>query len=114
VVSKWELYYCDLNPSTGSEQKGIRPVLIISSDVINHHLEVFTALPLSSLKPGTRVYPSEVLLPMSLTGLPKDSIAMVQQITTLSQQRLVNKAGTLGDEQARKKIEEALRYYFEL
>ena len=73
MVSKWEIHFCSLDPTQGSEQRGTRPVLIVSNDAVNHALPVVTVLPLSSLKPGDKVYPSEVLLPAGLTGLSKDS-----------------------------------------
>lgn len=114
MVNKWEIYFCDLSPVVGSEQKGKRPVVIVSSDAINHHLTVSTVLPLSSFKEGERVYASEVLLGTRETGLSKDSIAMVYQIRTLSHDRFLNRAGMISDELQRNKIEEAMRDYFEL
>ena len=114
MVNKWDIFFCDLNPVIGSEQKGKRPVLIISSDAINHHLKVSTVLPLWSFKEGTRVYASEVLLGARETGLSKDSIAMVHQVRTLSHERFLNKAGNIEDEPHRNIIEEAIRAYFEV
>ncbi len=114
MVNKWDIFFCDLSPVIGSEQKGARPVLIISSDAINHRLEVSTVLPLSSHKEGSRVFPSEVLLGAKETGLSKDSIAMVHQVRTLSHEGFLNKAGILGDESQRNRIEEAIRAYFEV
>lgn len=114
MVSKWEIYFCDLNPSVGSEQKGLRPVLVISRDSINHRLQTSTVVPLSSMKKDSKTYPSEVLLKMEYTGLPKDSIAMMQQVRTLSQMRFQNKVGTLTDENLRYQIEKTIRDYFEV
>ena len=114
MVNKWEIFFCDLSPVIGSEQKGMRPVLIVSSDAINHHLEVSTVLPLSSFKEGSRIFPSEVLLGAKETGLSKDSITMMHQVRTISHERFINKAGILKDEPLRKKIEAALSAYFEI
>ena len=63
MVNKWEIYYCDLDPTQGSEQRGTRPVIIISTDSVNHNISVSTVLPLSSVKPNDRIYPTEVLIP---------------------------------------------------
>jgi mRNA interferase MazF len=104
MVSKWEIYYCNLDPTVGSEQKGTRPVLVVSADAVNHHLPVSTALPLSSVEPGERIYPTEVLLGTDISGLPKPSVAMLQQIRTVSHARLTNLAGKLTDVATQKKF----------
>jgi mRNA interferase MazF len=114
MVSKWEIYFCDLNPSVGREQKGLRPVLVISRDSINHRLQTSTVVTLSSMKKDSKTYPSEVLLKMEYTGLPKDSIAMMQQVRTLSHIRFINKVGTLADENLRNQIEKTICDYFEV
>ncbi len=114
MVSKWELYYCRLDPTEGSEQKGTRPVIVISTDAVNHNLPVSTVLPLSSVKSGAKIYPTEIVLSMSITGLPKLSIAMLQQIRTVSHRRLTNCVGVITDKEARRKILDACRDYFDL
>lgn len=114
MVNKWVIFFCDLDPTQGSEQQGTRPVLVISNDIVNHVLPVSTVLPLSSVKPGDKIYPTEILLPAVMTGLPKDSVAMIQQIRTVAHQRLVKKAGELQDNDLRDAVKEALRQYFEI
>ena len=57
MVNKWEIYFCNLDPTQGSEQRGTRPVLIISTDSVNHNLTVSTVLPLSSIKGDEKIYP---------------------------------------------------------
>jgi mRNA interferase MazF len=114
MVNRWDIYFCSLDPTQGSEQRGTRPVLIVSNDAVNHALPVCTVLPLSSIKPGSRVYPSEVLLPALLTGLPKDSVAMVQQVRTVAHTRLTKLSGQLADEALREEIREAIRVYFDV
>ncbi|MDR1133306.1 MAG: type II toxin-antitoxin system PemK/MazF family toxin [Synergistaceae bacterium] len=114
MVNSWDIYFCSLDPTQGSEQRGTRPVLIVSNDSVNHSLPVSTVLPLSSIKPGSRVYPSEVLLPAALTGLPKDSVAMVQQVRTIAHTRLIKLSGQLADEALREEIREAIRVYFDV
>lgn len=114
MVNKWELYYCNLNPVQGSEQQCLRPVMVVSNDAVNHYLPITTVLPLSSIKPGDRIYPTEIKLPALITGLPKDSVAMVQQIRTVSQQRLINKVGELTETSHRDQVKTALKQYFEI
>ncbi len=114
MVNKWEIYYCDLDPTQGSEQRGTRPVIIISTDSVNHNISVSTVLPLSSVKPNDRIYPTEVLIPQDVSGLPKLSIAMIQQIRTITHSRLNNKVGTITDEKTRAEILLAIREYFDI
>ena len=114
MVNKWEIYFCGLDPTIGSEQRGLRPVLVLSNNAVNHHLSVCTVLPLSSVKPGDKVYPSEVLLEPAITGLPKLSVAMMQQIRTVSQSRLIRLAGAVMDADTQNRILAACRAYFEL
>ena len=112
-ISKWEIYFCNLNPAEGSEQQGVRPVIIISNDAVNYNLPVSTAIPLSSAKPDDKIYPTEIFLPADITGLKKDSVAMLQQIRTISHSRLKNKSGIIENKDYREKIIEALKAYFE-
>ena len=114
MVNKWEIYFCSLDPTLGSEQKGTRPVLIVSNDTVNHILPIVTVLPLSKLKPGDKIYPSEVLLPAVSTGLPKDSIAMVQQVRTVAQTRLTSLSGRINEPIIQERIRQAIRDYFEV
>jgi len=114
VVNKWEICFCRLDPTQGSEQRGTRPVLIISNDAVNHALPVCTVIPLSSLKKGEKIYPSEILLPATETGLPKDSAAMLQQIRTVANTRLQPPIGRLNDTDLRENVREAIRMYFEV
>jgi len=114
MVNKWEIYFCNLDPTVGSEQRGTRPVLIISTNAVNHNLPVSTVLPLSSVKQDDRIYPTEVMLDMSITGLPKLSVAMVQQIRTVSHNRLSDLAGSITDLATQEKILAACRDYFDL
>ena len=114
MVNKWEIYYCNLDPTIGSEQKGTRPVLIISTNAVNHNLPISTVLPLSSINPGDKIYPTEVLLDKSVTGLPKLSVAMVQQIRTISHNRFSSLSGAITDTKIKEEILNACRNYFDL
>ena len=113
MVKKWEIYFISLNPTKGSEQAGMRPVLVISNDAVNSHLPIFTCIPFSSVKPGAKIYPTEVLLTTEETGLNKLSVLMIQQIRTVSAERVTGAAiARIDDPAARAKILEAIREYF--
>lgn len=114
MVNQWEIYYCNLDPTQGSEQKGSRPVLVLSNNAVNHSIPVATVAPLSSIKEGAKIYPTEVAVPAGITGLHKDSVVMVQQIRTLSHKRLTRKLSDLLEEEYREQIREAIRDYFSL
>jgi len=113
MVKQWDIYWCQLDPGLGSEQKGLRPVLDVSRNAINFTLSITTILPFSSIKKQEKVYPSEVLLPACITGLDKDSVVMIHQIRTISQSRLLRKSGSLEDIESRLSILASLREYFE-
>jgi mRNA interferase MazF len=114
MVDRWSIHFCRLDPVQGSEQRGERPVLVVSCDAVNHSLPVSTVLPFSSVKAGTRIYPSEILMPAATTGLRKDSVAMVQQIRTLDHERFGAKVGELHDSGLQEEVKEALRVYFDI
>ena len=52
MVKKWEIWFLNLDPTTGSKQRRIRPVLVISNDAVNDNLTIFTCIPFSSYKIG--------------------------------------------------------------
>ena len=58
MVNKWEIYFCCLDPTRGSEQRGTRPVIVISTDGVNHNLAVSTVIPLSRVKENEKIYPT--------------------------------------------------------
>lgn len=113
MVSKWDITYCALDSAQGSEQKGKRPVLIVSNDAVNHALTVSTVLPFSSVGPDDKVYPTEVLLTTDVTNLPKDSVVMIQQIRTIAHARLDSRTSFLADLDSRERVLNAIRLYFE-
>ena len=115
MVKKWEIYFVNLDPTKGSDQKGIRPVLVASNDAVNTYLPVCTVIPFSSYKQGTKVYPTEILLKKSETGLDRDSILMFQQIRTIDVSRICHPAvNCIIDENVRARINEGLLEFFDL
>jgi mRNA interferase MazF len=85
-MKRGEIYYADLNPAVGSEAAKRRPVLIVSRNANNRAANTLTVIPITSNI--DRIYPFEVLLLSSDTGLPKDSKAQAQQIRTIAKERL--------------------------
>ena len=117
MFMKWKIYKADLNPVKGSEQKGTRPVLIISDDAYSTVMPLVTILPLTSSKPGRIIYPNEVLIRMEnqvKTGLLSDSIILAHQIRTISKNRLKDLLGGIDDLAVQEKINEALRIHLNL
>ena len=84
-VYQWAVMESNLDPVAGSEQKGIRPVLIVSNEEFNQAISNVTILPLTTTR--RNLYPSEVFLPKGRAGQPSDSIIMAHQIRTISKQR---------------------------
>ncbi|MCL5771806.1 MAG: type II toxin-antitoxin system PemK/MazF family toxin [Actinobacteria bacterium] len=114
---KWKIFSADLNPVIGSEQKGTRPVLIISDDDYSNVMPLVTILPFTSLKSGRKVYPNEVLITKQNykeTGLSFDSIILAHQIRTISKKRLLVPIGSIENIEIQEKINDALRIHLNL
>lgn len=111
---QWQLVRADLEPVRGSEQAGVRPVLIVSAEASNRALPIVTVLAVTSLKAGRRIYSTEALLPAGAAGQPRDSIVMAQQIRVLDKSRLLGAYGLLSDEVVRESVRVALRRYLNL
>lgn len=109
-IRRWEIYRANLDPVIGSEQGKTRPVLVISQSGANDLLRVVNVLPLTSRKPGRRIYPNEALLPSAVSGLPVESIVLAYQIRTLDKQRLTARLGELRDLDTQDYILAALRF----
>ncbi len=109
---KWAVAEADLNPVRGSEQRGTRPVLIVSNEAFNQAMPNVTVLPLTSTQ--RRLYPAEVLLPGGEAGQPQDSIIMAHQMRTISKTRLKDLAGYLTDPSLRRQVQQAIRDHLDL
>jgi mRNA interferase MazF len=114
VRYQWGVFWAVLNPTIGSEQSGIRPVLVVSAEAVNQALTVVAVVPLTSMKPGRRIYSTEVFLPEMETGLPKDSLALAHQVRTITKKRLTVRCGEITDTGLRDKIRNALKQYLDL
>ncbi|KLU58609.1 mRNA interferase MazF9 [Peptococcaceae bacterium CEB3] len=114
VDYQWGVFWANLDPARGSEQAGVRPVLVVSVEEVNKVLPVLTVLSLTSLKEGRKIYPVEVFLPASETGLPRDSIAMAYQIRSIAKSRLGEKCGAIVSASLREQIRSAVKLYLDL
>ena len=96
IVKRGDIYYADLSPVVGSEQGGIRPVLIIQNDVGNKYSPTVIAAAITSRINKAKM-PTHIELPAQDYGLSKDSVILTEQIRTLDKQRLKEKMGHLDD-----------------
>lgn len=94
MIKRGEIYYADLSPVIGSEQGGIRPVLIVQNDVGNKYSPTVIAAAITSQKEKTSL-PTHISVDAQVCGLSKDSIVLLEQIRTLDKQRLKERMGTL-------------------
>lgn len=104
----------DLNPVQGSEQRGKRPVIVISDEDFNKVMPVISVLPITSLKKGRKIYPNEVLLKKGIGEISHNSIILVHQIRTISKQRLKELIGAIDDYSTKEAINNALRVHLNL
>lgn len=95
-VKRGDIYYADLSPVVGSEQGGLRPVLIIQNDVGNRYSPTVIAAAITSRMGKTRL-PTHIDIYADKAGLSKDSVILLEQIRTLDKQRLKEKMGHLDD-----------------
>ena len=92
-VKRGELYYADLSPVVGSEQGGIRPVLVVQNDTGNKYSPTVTAAAVTS-KIHKAKLPTHIELPLGY-GLQKDSVILLEQIRTIDKKRLMSRIGEL-------------------
>lgn len=112
LVKRGEIYYADLSPVVGSEQGGMRPVLIVQNDVGNRHSPTVIAAAITSQKDKSWL-PTHISINADRCGLAKDSIVLLEQVRTLDKQRLKERMGEL-DEGAMNKVDNALSVSFGL
>ena len=105
-IKRGDIYYADLSPVVGSEQSGVRPILIIQNDMGNKYSPTIIGVPITS-KAKIRM-PTHIAIEGNKYGLDKDSIILAEQIRTLDKSRLKEKVGRLDKkvlEQVKKAIE---------
>lgn len=106
MIKRGELYYADLSPVVGSEQGGVRPVLIIQNDVGNKYSPTIIAAAITSQLQKAKL-PTHIPINSSDSGLPKNSIVLLEQLRTLDKKRLREKIGVL-DEDVMKNVNQGL------
>ena len=94
TVKRGEIYYADLSPVVGSEQGGIRPVLIIQNDVGNRYSPTVIAAAITSQRDKAKL-PTHITVNAGGSGLAKDSIILLEQVRTIDKRRLKEKMGSL-------------------
>lgn len=97
-ILRGELYYADLSPVVGSEQGGVRPVLIVQNDVGNRHSPTVIVAALTS-KSTKADLPTHVQVPKDVSGLKCDSTILMEQIRTIDRGRLKEYIGCLESDQ---------------
>ena len=112
IVKRGDIYYADLSPVIGSEQGGVRPVLIIQNDVGNKYSPTVIAAAITSRINKAKM-PTHIELTASEYGLNKDSVILAEQIRTIDKKRLREKIGKL-DEALMERVNEALSISFGL
>jgi mRNA interferase MazF len=96
-MKQCDIWYADLNPVKGSEQKGLRPVVIISGNLLNQFLPIIIACPLTA---KIKNYKGNLILePDQINGLSEKSEVLTFHIRSISKERLTKKVGTITEEQ---------------
>ncbi len=112
TVRRGDIYYADLSPVVGSEQGGIRPVLIVQNDVGNRFSPTVIVAAITSQMDKARL-PTHIRLQTTAGGLQRESIVLLEQIRTLDKRRLKEYMGRL-DTHAMQRIDRALQVSFGL
>ena len=112
IVKRGDIYYADLSPVIGSEQGGIRPVLVVQNDVGNKYSPTVIAAAITSQINKAKL-PTHIEVNAQMYGLSKDSVILLEQIRTIDKKRLKEKIGRLDDE-LMNKVNEAISISFGL
>lgn len=111
-IKRGEIYYADLSPVIGSEQGGMRPVLIVQNDIGNKYSPTVIAAAITSQREKSKL-PTHIELSAQNCGLQKNSIVLLEQIRTIDKKRLKEKMGML-DSNSMNMIDTALSVSFGL
>ncbi len=107
VVKRGDLYYADLSPVIGSEQGGVRPVIVIQNDIGNRYSPTIIVAAVTSQINKAKL-PTHIEIEAYRYGLTKDSVVLLEQVRTIDKKRLKEKIGRFDDD-VMKKIDEALK-----
>ncbi|MEE0867378.1 MAG: type II toxin-antitoxin system PemK/MazF family toxin [Clostridia bacterium] len=112
IVKRGDIFYADLSPVIGSEQGGIRPVLVVQNDVGNKYSPTVIAAAITS-KINKAKLPTHIEIDAKEYGLSRDSVILLEQVRTIDKQRLREKIGRL-NEMEMDKVNEAISISFGL
>ena len=112
IVKRGDIYYADLSPVIGSEQGGIRPVLVVQNDVGNKYSPTIIVAAITSQINKAKL-PTHVEINALEYGLTKDSVVLLEQVRTIDKRRLREKIGHF-DEEKMNKVNDALLISFGL
>ena len=112
IVKRGDIFYADLSPVVGSEQGGLRPVLIVQNDTGNRHSPTVIAAAITS-QVGKARLPTHIELQGASCGLTRDSVILLEQIRTIDNSRLRERMGKL-DEPMMSKVDNAISVSFGL
>lgn len=112
MIRRGDVYYADLSPVIGSEQGGVRPVLIIQNDIGNRHSPTVICAAITSRMNKAKL-PTHVELNASTSNMDEDSVTLLEQLRTIDKKRLKDKVCHL-DDRIQKKIDIALKISLEL
>ncbi len=113
IVRRGDMFYADLSPVVGSEQGGVRPVVIIQNDVGNKHSPTVIAAAITS-QIGKNKLPTHIEIEAENNGLKSNSVILTEQIRTIDKSRLKEKIGHIDDVSVMNRINSALGVSFGL
>lgn len=110
-IKRGDIFYANLNPSVGSEQSGVRPILIVQNDIGNKYSPTVIAVAITSKTKA--MLPTHIPIKKEESNLPHDSIILTEQIRTIDKSRLIKKVGEL-NLTVMEKVKEALKISFSI
>ncbi|MCI9063785.1 MAG: type II toxin-antitoxin system PemK/MazF family toxin [Clostridia bacterium] len=113
TIKRGDMFYADLSPVVGSEQGGVRPVLIIQNDLGNKYSPTVIAAAITSQTNKTKL-PTHIELDENTEGLKSNSVILTEQIRTIDKSRLKERIGHIDDIEVMNKINNALGVSFGL
>lgn len=112
IVKRGDIFYADLSPVVGSEQGGMRPVLIVQNDTGNKHSPTVIAAAITS-QTGKARLPTHIELNAQSVGLSRNSVILLEQVRTIDKSRLRERMGKL-DDTTMTKVDNAIAVSFGL
>lgn len=107
MVKRGELYYADLSPVVGSEQGGVRPILVVQNDIGNKYSPTVIVAAITSQLNKAKL-PTHIAIHAGSCGLQKNSVVLLEQLRTLDKRRLKEKIGEIEDKSLIDQVNTAL------